>query len=98
MREKHPGYPTAKYAMRLASFSNRVPSWVAPPDFYSIYDAAKKAGSDFVVDHIVPLRGRLVSGLHVPSNLQVIRRGENASKANTFDSDTHEHNLPDEIK
>ena len=37
------------------------------------------------VDHIIPLQGQFVSGLHVPENLRVIPRSINRSKRNKVD-------------
>jgi hypothetical protein len=68
----------------------RQPSWLNAGHLFemeSIYNycaALRSAGLDYHVDHIVPLRGNTVSGLHVPWNLQVITGAENMSKGNCF--------------
>ena len=48
--------------------------------------AFKAAGctETFVVDHVIPLIGKLVSGLHVENNLDIITTAANLSKNNKF--------------
>lgn len=69
----------------------RTPKWLTDIDFERIQTQYKLAeiltklhNEPWHVDHIIPLQGKLVSGLHVPSNLQVILGSENCSKQNSF--------------
>ena len=54
-------------------------------DFYKKAEfLSKKTGIPHEVDHIIPLKGEKVCGLHWEGNLQVITRSENRSKSNHF--------------
>jgi len=71
---------------------NRVPPWVGDEEkklMREAYLMSRKARDnaelDCCVDHIIPLRGKKVSGLHVPGNLQVLMMQANSIKSGTFE-------------
>lgn len=79
----------AKAAKRRADKLQRTPKWLTPFDLHYIshlYIQARQltliTGIVHEVDHIYPILGDTVSGLHCPLNLQIITRTENRSKIN----------------
>lgn len=75
----------AKTAFRRAYKLKATPKWLTREHKAAImkfYRRAKELG--LVVDHIVPLRGEAVCGLHVPWNLQLLSLSENSSKGNSW--------------
>lgn len=85
VKDASPGFRTAERAWYALTKKRRIPPWVSFEDILPIYEAAARA-KYFAVDHIVPINGRKVSGLHVPWNLQLLTPGENSSKRNKHDS------------
>jgi hypothetical protein len=83
----HPG-KTVAYAMeRWCAELQRAPSWRNTQQINAVYAEAayrRSLGENVVVDHIIPLRGKFVSGLHVHNNLQVITAQANSAKSNTW--------------
>ncbi len=87
---KHPEVVRARVAKREAYKRGHTPHWLSDDRWmidqaYSLAQLRKSVtGVDWHVDHIVPLRGKIVSGLHVPWNLQVIPAMQNWHKNNRF--------------
>ena len=79
----------AKRNKQHADKLKRTPAWLTPDDMWMIEQAYELAalrtklfGFAWHVDHVIPLRGKLVSGLHTPYNLQVIPAVDNLRKGN----------------
>lgn len=90
-RENNRGKINANGAKYDARKLQATPKWLTKEDWQEIEDFYVLAqdlawlnqdGIPFHVDHIVPLQGKNVSGLHVPWNLQLLPAKENVSKGN----------------
>jgi len=69
-------------AKRRAVKLSATPRWLTVEQKRAIKDIYLNCPKGFEVDHIFPLRGKTVCGLHVPENLQYLKREENRSKGN----------------
>lgn len=81
---RNPAYKRAFNLWGTTKRRTKIPLWVRITDFVSICQKALDKGPDYELDHIIPLKGKLVSGLHVPANVRVVLRKTNQAKGNTF--------------
>ena len=79
----------ADTSVRKRRHRDATPRWLTKEERMHMRDLyvqarrlTKITGERYVVDHIVPLRGDEVCGLHVPWNLRVITQEENLKKSN----------------
>lgn len=88
-KEKHPEASKAFTNDRRRRHKNATPGWLTVEQRKQIREIYKEAqflsketGQKYAVDHIVPLMGKEVCGLHVPWNLQILPFEENLRKSN----------------
>ena len=91
-RKQNPHVYAFHALKRKADKLQRTPFWTTETDRWmikEIYELAalrtKLTGVKWHVDHIIPLQGKLVSGLHTPYNMQVIPAMQNRIKKNKFE-------------
>jgi len=91
-RQANKGKINRHTAARKAAYIQRTPVWLTQEDHWMIEQAYELAalrttmfGFAWHVDHVLPLRGKKVSGLHTPYNLQVIPAVENLRKSNRME-------------
>lgn len=89
LREKSRAYQRENLGKRAAWQIQRelnkkraTPPWADLDAIKTIYILASSQGNH--VDHIIPLNGKLVSGLHVETNLQILEPKPNLQKSNKF--------------
>lgn len=87
-QKRNRAYCSSSTSKRDAAKAKRTPSWSNLDEIQEFYklsaELTERTKIPHHVDHIIPLRGELVSGLHVPNNLQVIPAYDNISKKNKF--------------
>jgi hypothetical protein len=87
--EKYVAQMRANSMKRYTSKKKRCPTWLSSDGLWIIKEAYALANlrkklfkKAWHVDHVIPLQGETVSGLHVPSNIQVVPAKWNLSKSN----------------
>lgn len=89
-RHKHRAYSAFMCSLRHERVRLATPAWADLAAMRSFYDQARSlsdaTGIPHHVDHIVPIKGRNVCGLHVQNNLQVLTATANLSKRNRYES------------
>jgi hypothetical protein len=93
-KKTNSGVAASHTAKRRNAKIQRTPPWLSKEQYAEIekyYAEAMRLtqtlGELYTVDHIIPLQGKTVSGLHVPWNLQVMKGSENFQKNNKFTID-----------
>jgi len=81
-------------SIRKADRIKATPSWA---DLDAIKEIYYNRPEGYVVDHIIPLQGKNVCGLHVEDNLQYLTHEENMSKSNKFDETVLQY-LPEGVE
>ena len=90
-RDLNPGKVNAWSVASAAKRAKRLPKWLTDDDKWMLAEAyalaklrTKMFGFEWEVDHIIPLQGKFVSGLHVPTNVQVVPKVVNRAKQNKY--------------
>lgn len=75
-------------AKRRNTIKATMPKWADANEIKSVYAKCfelNKGGTvRYEVDHAIPLNGKLVSGLHIATNLRIIKASDNRKKSNSF--------------
>lgn len=87
-KERNPAKVRRSDGLSRAPSVKAQPQWASVVAIEAIYERAilltSVTGVPHEVDHIIPLKGKNVCGLHVPENLRAIPARENKKKGSAF--------------
>lgn len=83
-RAMYPGKELAKTRRYTLAKSQAVPKWLSKEQVNLMTKIYENCPTGSEVDHIVPIQGKNVRGLHVPWNLQYLTKEENRKKSNKY--------------
>ncbi len=88
-KDANPEYYRSLVSFRRRRFRDATPNWLSAEQKMEIrlkyrlaIEMSRATGVRYVVDHVTPLQGEEVCGLHVPWNMEVITQDENLKKSN----------------
>lgn len=88
-KQANPNLYKELVSLRRRRFRLATPKWLSVEQKLEIrlkyrlaIELSRRTGVRHAVDHIVPLQGDMVCGLHVPWNLDVVTQEENLKKSN----------------
>ena len=88
-KDANPDYYRSLVSQRRRRFRDATPKWLSPEQKMEIrlkyrlaIELSRATGVRYAVDHVIPLQGEDVCGLHVPWNMEVITQEENLVKSN----------------
>lgn len=85
-KKRNPSLVRWQNANRRLAVRQSTPRWCNKEEIKKIYQIAYEyellTGIPHHVDHIIPLKGKNVCGLHIPNNLQILTKEENLKKGN----------------
>jgi len=85
--KRNPGKMAQHTARRKALKLQATPIWANKDAIEIIYEESSNRSENTHVDHVLPLQGTIVCGLHVETNLQIILAHDNLTKHNSIDQD-----------
>jgi hypothetical protein len=89
-RKNNLAYDAFRRSMRAKAIKQATPQWADIESIKIVYKKAQEYG--FHVDHIVPIKSKLVCGLNVHANMQLLDGEINSSKGNRWWPDMPERN------